>query len=102
MAISLDHPDLSVLAKIPEEIAELRESDDESRQAQEIGDLLFSVVNVARWLEVDAESALRGANQRFKERFAYIEKKARAGGRELSEMTLEELDSLWEESKTSR
>ncbi len=101
--VGFDWEDLEgVLAKIPEEVDELRESDDESRQAQEIGDLLFSVVNVARWLEVDAESALRGANQRFKERFAYIEKKARAGGRELSEMTLEELDSLWEESKTSR
>jgi len=98
--VGFDWEDLAgVLAKIPEEIDELRESKDSRRQAQEIGDLLFSVVNVARWLGVDAESSLRGANQRFKERFAYIEKKARAGGRELSEMDLEELDTLWEESK---
>jgi len=88
-----------VLAKIPEEIDELRDCEDGIRQIQEIGDLLFSVVNVARWLRVDAESALRGANQRFKERFAYIEEKARAERRELSEMSLEEMDALWEEYK---
>ena len=100
--VGFDWEDLEgVLAKIPEEINELRDSEDGARQAQEIGDLLFSVVNVARWLGVDAESSLRNANQRFKERFAYLEKKARAGGRELSEMSLEELDALWEESKKS-
>jgi tetrapyrrole methylase family protein/MazG family protein len=98
--VGFDWKDLEgVLAKIPEEIDELRGSTNGTRQAQEIGDLLFSVVNVARWLEVDAESALRGANQRFKERFAYIEKKARAERRELSEMSLEELDAFWEEAK---
>lgn len=99
--MGFDWEDLEgVLKKIPEEIGELQEAEGKSRQADEIGDLLFSVVNVARWLGVDAESALRGANQRFKERFAYLEKKARAGGRELSEMNLDELDALWEESKT--
>jgi tetrapyrrole methylase family protein/MazG family protein len=56
-------------------------------------------VNIARWLGVDAESSLRAANQRFKNRFTYIEKEARARERELSEMSLEELDRLWEESK---
>ena len=99
--VGFDWEDLEgVLAKIPEEVDELRESEDHLRQSQEIGDLLFSVVNVARWLGVDAESALRGANQRFKGRFSYLEKKARAQGRELSEMGLEELDALWEESKS--
>ena len=98
--VGFDWEDLEgVLAKIPEEIDEIRKSPDQGRQAEEIGDLLFSVVNVARWLEVDAESSLRGANQRFKSRFAYIEKEARAKGRELSDMTLDELDALWEESK---
>ena len=98
--VGFDWEDLAgVLAKIPEEIDELRESQGSKRQAQEIGDLLFSVVNVARWLGVDAESSLREANQRFKDRFAYMEKKARAAGRELSEMSLEKLDELWEESK---
>lgn len=99
--VGFDWEDLEgVLAKIPEEIDELQESENDFRQSQEIGDLLFSVVNVARWLGVDAESALREANQRFKGRFAYLEKKARAEGRELSEMSLEELDALWEESKS--
>jgi tetrapyrrole methylase family protein/MazG family protein len=89
----------SVLAKIPEEIGELRESQDKSSQAHEIGDLLFSVVNIARWLGIDAESSLRAANQRFKDRFTYVEKEARARGRELSEMSLDEMDSYWEGSK---
>lgn len=98
--VGFDWEDLEgVLAKIPEEIDEIRQSEDGVRQAEEIGDLLFSVVNVARWLGVDAESSLRGANQRFKARFVYLEEKARAGGRELSEMSLEELDTLWEQSK---
>ena len=57
-------------------------------------------MNIARWMKIDAESALRGANQRFKERFKYIEKEARTNGRELSKMNLEELDQLWEQSKT--
>ncbi len=90
-----------VLGKLPEEVRELKEAKGASRQAEELGDLLFTVVNIARWLDVDAESALRGANQRFKERFAYLEKEARAAGRELSGMTLEEMDRLWEESKTA-
>jgi tetrapyrrole methylase family protein/MazG family protein len=98
--VGFDWEDLDgVLAKIPEEIQELRESKSSTRQAQEIGDLLFSVVNVARWLGADAESSLREANQRFKERFYYVENKARALRRELSELSLEELDELWEESK---
>jgi len=98
--VGFDWVDLEgVLAKIPEEIAELKHSPKGIRQVEEIGDLLFSVVNVARWLDVDAESALRGANQRFKARFSHLEKEARARGRELSDFCLEELDALWEESK---
>jgi tetrapyrrole methylase family protein/MazG family protein len=88
-----------VLDKIPEEIQEIRSAGDQSERRDEVGDLLFALVNIARWLDIDAESALRGANRRFKERFSYIEKEARATGRELSEMTLEELDSLWEQAK---
>jgi uncharacterized protein YabN with tetrapyrrole methylase and pyrophosphatase domain len=66
-----------------------------------LGDLLFSLVNLARWLKVDAESALRDANKRFKKRFKYIEKEARASGRELSSLSLEEMDQLWERSKSN-
>lgn len=88
-----------VLEKLPEEVGELRQAQGSRRQAEEIGDLLFTVVNIARWLDVDAESALREANLRFKGRFTQMEKEARAAGRELSEFTLEELDRLWENSK---
>jgi tetrapyrrole methylase family protein/MazG family protein len=90
-----------VLEKLPEEVDELRQAEGSGRQADEIGDVLFTVVNLARWLGVDAESALRAANLRFKNRFGHMEKEARAAGRELSDLTLEELDQLWENSKTS-
>ncbi|NQS92193.1 MAG: nucleoside triphosphate pyrophosphohydrolase [Chloroflexi bacterium] len=98
--VGFDWEDINgVLEKIPEEIKELQAEDDLKRQSAEIGDILFSIVNIARWMKVDAESALRGANQRFKDRFAYLEKEARAGGRKLNDMNLEELDELWERSK---
>jgi len=61
--------------------------------------LLFALVNVARWKHVDAESALRGTNMKFKTRFAYVEKGARRQGRSLSELSLEEMDVLWNEAK---
>jgi len=99
--VGFDWKDIQgVIEKIPEEIRELQVARESKEQAAELGDLLFSVVNVARWLEIDAESTLRGANRRFKERFSYLEKEARAIGRELSEMGLDELDNLWERSKT--
>lgn len=99
--VGFDWEDLQgVLAKIPEEISELQDENDISRQSAEIGDILFTVVNIARWMKIDAESALRGANKRFKNRFKYIEKEARTTGRELSKMKLKELDQLWEQSKT--
>jgi tetrapyrrole methylase family protein/MazG family protein len=99
--VGFDWKDIQgVIKKIPEEIKELHLAREAKEQAAEVGDLLFSVVNIARWLKIDAESALRGANRRFKERFSYIEKEARAIGRELSEMTLDEIDTLWEQSKS--
>ncbi len=99
--VGFDWEDIQgVLAKIPEEINELKEETEISRQTAEIGDILFSIVNIARWMKIDAESALRGANQRFKDRFYYIEKEARTTGRELSKLSLEELDQLWEQSKS--
>jgi uncharacterized protein YabN with tetrapyrrole methylase and pyrophosphatase domain len=56
-------------------------------------------VNLARWKKVDAESALRGTNQRFRRRFAWIETAARSQGRGVQEMSLEELEALWQEAK---
>ena len=58
-----------------------------------------SVVNLSRWLKVDAESALRGTNLKFRRRFMHIEKRAREMGKRLDEMTLAEMDALWNEAK---
>ncbi|MFM8984034.1 MAG: nucleoside triphosphate pyrophosphohydrolase, partial [Spartobacteria bacterium] len=65
----------------------------------EIGDLLFSAVNLARKLGVDAETALSGANKRFLTRFRHIEQTLRAEGREVDGTSLEELDRIWEQAK---
>ncbi len=64
-----------------------------------MGDLLFAVVNLARWLRVEPESALREANQRFRGRFERMEAEARARGTSLGALDLEELDRMWEEAK---
>jgi MazG family protein len=91
-----------VLAKLDEELRELdeaRRSADDAGVAAEIGDLLFTVVNLARMLKVDAEQALRGANARFRERFGYIEARLREQARPLGEATLAEMDALWDEAK---
>jgi len=61
--------------------------------------LFFVLVNLARWRKVDAESALREANLKFKKRFGFVEKSAKAQGRNLSDMTLEEMDAFWNEAK---
>ena len=68
---------------------------------EELGDLLFSVVNVSRFLKVDPEEALRATTRKFMKRFAYIEDRSLACGRHLTDMTLEEMDRLWEEAKQS-
>ena len=68
-------------------------------QAAELGDVLFAMVNLARWYAVDAESALRWANTRFKKRFGFIEATAKRQGRELREMSLNEMDALWNQAK---
>ena len=88
-----------VLDKIKEELDEVIHAPDKVSRAAEVGDLLFAVVNYARWLEVDPESVLRSANQRFRNRFAELEQRAQSTHQELSEMALQELDSLWEEVK---
>ncbi len=90
-----------VLNKLPEEIREINQADDLDEKTAEMGDILFTVVNIARWMKIDPESALREANQRFKKRFSEMEIKARAGGRELADLSLEELDGLWEQTKSN-
>lgn len=68
---------------------------------EELGDVLFTVVNLARALRIDAEGAMRDANAKFDRRFRYMERFALAAGRELSDMTLDELEDLWQAAKTA-
>lgn len=88
-----------VLDKIAEEIAEVGQAADPSALEAEIGDLLFAVVNLARWHGVDPESALRQANQRFRQRFQQIEATARAQGKQIQELTLDEMEAAWQAAK---
>lgn len=92
--------------KVDEERAELMQQYEEApksqrRLAEELGDLLFSCVNVARFLGVDPESALTYTVNKFVRRFSYIERKALAAGENLEAMSLAEMDKLWEEAKKS-
>jgi ATP diphosphatase len=103
--VGFDWPDSAgVLAKIEEELAEIRAelAIDGARQrlADEVGDLLFAVVNLARHLEVDAEAALRQASAKFERRFQAIEQAVRATGRKLEDASLDELEALWQHAKT--
>jgi ATP diphosphatase len=70
-----------------------------ARLEDEVGDLLFVLVNIARYLSLDAESALRKTNRKFRRRFQWMEERMRARGKKLPEATLEEMESLWQESK---
>jgi len=88
-----------VLAKVNEELQELDQATTGEERAAEFGDLLFSLVNVARWEKIDAESALRESVARFTRRFATIEERAMRQGRSLEDMSLEEMDAIWEQAK---
>ncbi|MCB0682293.1 MAG: nucleoside triphosphate pyrophosphohydrolase, partial [Saprospiraceae bacterium] len=89
-----------VWAKVEEEVREFRETVSEkqplSRQEEEFGDLLFSLINYARFKGIDPETSLERVNRKFKQRFEYIEKNA---PRNLKDMSLAEMDALWEEAK---
>lgn len=88
-----------VLDKLKEEIEEVKNAETDFELASEIGDLFFALVNVARWKNVDAEFVLRGTNAKFKKRFAYVEQGAKQQERNLSELSLNEMESLWQEAK---
>ena len=91
------------LVKLDEEALELREAiaakTDPAKVAEEVGDLLFAAVNVARLTGVDPESALKAANRKFRRRFRHIEDRLRVQGRLPADSTLEEMDRLWDEAK---
>jgi tetrapyrrole methylase family protein/MazG family protein len=88
-----------VIKKVEEELSEILNAETALEQESELGDLLFAIVNYARWINVDPESALRQASSRFRDRFGHIEHWAKSNDRKLSDMTLEEMDRLWEEAK---
>jgi MazG family protein len=97
--VGFDWPDVaSVQAKVDEELQELKDAPADRKQ-EELGDLLFAVVNLARHLGVDPESALKGANRKFRRRFAHVESRLREDGRQPADSTLAEMDALWEEAK---
>ncbi|MGB9807368.1 MAG: nucleoside triphosphate pyrophosphohydrolase [Thermosulfidibacteraceae bacterium] len=92
----------SVWKKVEEELGELKEAVEKGSRDNieaELGDLLFAIANLARFLDVDPESALRMCNRRFKERFKYIEESLREKGLKWGDVNLEYLDKLWEEAK---
>jgi len=104
--IGFDWPDAAgPMAKVKEEIGELeREQGAGSREQieEELGDLLFAVVNLSRKLAVDPRTALERSNAKFQDRFEAVEKLAEERGLEMGRATLEELDTLWDEVKTRR
>jgi MazG family protein len=93
-----------IFAKLEEEVRELRaELDREDRDpdavADEIGDLLFVVTNIARWYGIEPESALKGSNRKFRRRFSHIERRLQEENRTWAETSLPEMDRFWDEAK---
>jgi MazG family protein len=92
-----------VLEKLEEELSELAEARaagaPHERIEDEVGDLLFVIVNLARFLKVDPEQALRSTNRKFRERFGHVERRLKEQGKRPAGATLEEMDALWEEAK---
>jgi len=105
-AAGFEWPSLAaVVEKLEEEVGELKEelaAGDRERITHEVGDLLFTVVNVARWTKVDAEDALRTMIKRFTARFRQVEEAARESGRPLEEMTIHEMDAVWDHAKQEK
>lgn len=93
-----------VFDKLDEEIGELREAVAKGSASDvhgEIGDLLFTIANIARKLDVNAEEALQSTNRKFTRRFTAMEAKVRESGRNLDQLTLEQMDALWDEAKSA-
>jgi len=88
-----------VVEKIAEEAGELVAAEDKDEVCEELGDLLFALVNLARHFEVDPETALRSANAKFERRFRFIERQLARHGKRPETSTLEEMDALWNDAK---
>jgi tetrapyrrole methylase family protein/MazG family protein len=92
-----------IVVKLDEEVSELKaelDADNRSGIEEELGDLLFTVVNIARFLKIDPEAALNRITNKFMKRFEYIEHRLAESNRTVAEATLDEMDKLWDESKT--
>ncbi|MGK7371604.1 MAG: MazG nucleotide pyrophosphohydrolase domain-containing protein, partial [Candidatus Halalkalibacterium sp. M3_1C_030] len=102
--VGFDWPEWrQVWGKLEEELSELKEVLEESdleKSKEEFGDLLFSLVNVGRFFDLNAEGSLRLTNSKFIKRFRYIEKQVKHSDRSMDEVSLEEMDGFWEEAKT--
>jgi tetrapyrrole methylase family protein/MazG family protein len=88
-----------IIDKLAEEVTEIKQAPNQQEKAKEFGDLLFTLANIARRLDIDLEMALRSANQRFYRRFAYMEEACRERGVNLASLSLDEQNTLWEEAK---
>ncbi len=98
--VGFDWEDINgVIDKLAEEVGEFRQADTEKGRAWEFGDLLFTLVNIARRLGIDSEAALREANQRFSRRFSYMEEACRQRGVNIGDLSFDEQNTLWEEAK---
>jgi tetrapyrrole methylase family protein/MazG family protein len=99
--VGFDWKDIQgVWKKVEEELSEIHRASNPDELAHEIGDLLFTVVNLARWQQIDSESTLRETNARFRRRFSKIEAAARERGCSVADLSMEEMDSLWEAAKS--
>ncbi|HTX59714.1 MAG TPA: nucleoside triphosphate pyrophosphohydrolase [Verrucomicrobiae bacterium] len=103
--VGFDWPNVEgILEKLTEELRELaearREKQDDPRVREELGDVLFTIVNLARALGIDAETAMREADEKFYRRFGYMERRAAALGKALTDLSLDQLEELWQEAKT--
>lgn len=97
--VGFDWPQINqVWEKVEEEMQEFKEAEGKDKEA-EFGDLLFSLVNYARWLKINPDDALERTNIKFKKRFEAIEEYAKNQGKKMNDMTLEEMDVIWEEAK---
>jgi len=88
-----------IKAKVIEELDEMEIAQNHSERAEEFGDLLFTLVNIARRMEIDPEQSLRYANRKFSRRFSEMEELSKRRGLDFSETTIHEKDSLWNEVK---
>jgi tetrapyrrole methylase family protein/MazG family protein len=98
--VGFDWEDINgIIDKLTEEVSEFKQTESQEQRAQEFGDLLFTLVNIARRLGVDLEVALREANRKFYRRFSYMEEVCRQRGLNFNQLSFDEQNALWEEAK---